>query len=177
RARQPSWGRREPAEPALQQWCSENNVPPRNAKEAGSAMLELALILPMLVVLSLGTADFARLVTLKIAVQDAAYAGANFVSERALRGSGCPPDVDLAGVESAAVNSFAGRAAGFAAEAAVACAGTTGGTLTDAASCDCSSEIGTFVRVRVSAPFRTLGSYPWLPSPVRVSASSVVRVR
>lgn len=145
--------------------------------QAGNAILELALILPLLIVLSLGTADFGRLVVLKMAVQDAAYAGANFSSERALRDAACPPAIDLPGAESAATKTFADHASGLEVQAAVTCSGTTAGTLTDAAACGCASGIGTFVRVTASAPFHTLGSYPWFPSSSRVSASSIVRVR
>jgi Flp pilus assembly protein TadG len=150
---------------------------PQKAGEAGNALLELALILPVLVALSLGTTDFARLVALKIAVQDAAYAGANFASERALRSAACPAAVDLDGAESAARSNFANRAAGFEAKAVLACAGRTGGTLAEAVSCDCSGGVATFVRVTASAPFHPLGRYPWLPSPTLVSASPIVRVR
>ena len=71
----------------------------RSQNRAGAAILEFALILPLMVTIVLGCVDFGRFVYAYIAVHNAAREGAGAVIDKDLGGSATPnliANVDLA---------------------------------------------------------------------------------
>lgn len=146
-------------------------------RRKGNALIEFALISPVIFLAMFGAADFSRVIAVKTAVQNAADAAANFAAQGTMQpGAPCPPTVDISGIQQAASNDF-GNKTGFSAVAVVACGSTTSGTLTTGGPCACSTSIGTYVQITTSMPFSTIAPYPGIPSSITVNGSAIVRVQ
>lgn len=137
--------------------------------ESGHAFLELALILPFLVTLALGAADFGRVIALKLAVQETADAAAKLTAKGAQRNGSCPSRADLT-----AVSAAPSQVRGIRVTAELACTNAT--TLVPASRCGCGGA-GTFVQVTAAAPFHTLGGYRWLAAETVIEATAAARVQ
>jgi Flp pilus assembly protein TadG len=143
----------------------------------GNTMVEFLLAAWVVLTVAFGGADYSRIVNLKLAAQSAANAGANFAAQMTQTQKSCPPAVDLSGAQQAAVNDFNNAAPGFSATASLKCGSTlAAGTLTNGP-CACNASTGTFVQVEVQAPFTTIGTYPYIPSPVTVRGQAIARVQ
>jgi Flp pilus assembly protein TadG len=142
-------------------------------RRAAQSMVELALILPVLVILLLVALDFARMFYMSMEVTDAARAGAQWGAQNAANAG------NVSGMEQAACNSMLD----------ISC---TPGTNTTASSfCQCSGSSGTisctspgscttvlnFVTVTATATFKTVVTYPGLPSSVPLSTSATMQVQ
>jgi Flp pilus assembly protein TadG len=139
----------------------------RKRGRAGSAAIEMAFAMPVLVLLLLGTADFGRVFYEAIAVESAARCGAQFAVV-----SSANQD-NIAGMQQAALNDLQNL---------------TGATATATKICrcgwgapnDCSSNCASkrvYVQVTVQKTFNTIVSYPGIPSSTVLRATSVMRIK
>jgi Flp pilus assembly protein TadG len=101
--------------------------------EAGAALVELALALPVVVVVFVATIDFARVFYTSMALTDAARAGAQYGSLNAANSG------DIPGMKAAAESAT----------------NTTGILATPTRLCQCATDIGTFGD---TSPFNTCGA-------------------
>ncbi len=178
----------------------------RNSKlhsHSGQTLTELALLLPMLLMLTLGVIEMGRYFYIGILVGNAARAGAAY-------GSQSPIDsADASGIETAACNDFLNNfgsnppptcsASGsginsLGVTSSISCGCDNGGTVgyeantgsmcttADNTSLDTTCSNGNqghwvvLVSVTASGTFNTLLNYPGIPSSITVSRTATVRV-
>ena len=158
----------------------------RAPSDSGSALVEMAVALPVMVMLVVGTADFARVFYTAIELTDAARAGAQW-GARDL-GSG----LDMPGMQNAAVMAVNITGLTFpstsppwyrceCASAAAVFTDTspTANNCADAPATSCPVS-GTFrvitVSMTVSTTFTTIAPYPGIPTAIPVSRTAVLRV-
>jgi Flp pilus assembly protein TadG len=151
--------------------------------ERGTALVELAVVIPLLLVLVLGTVDFGRIFYRSMAIGQAARAGAEYGAQNVGTSD------DETDIKTAAKNSVA-----------------TDVTLTDGdivwnRTCECATDAGTFsstipsntctgnpcptsgthltitVNVTVTKSFSTLIPYPAISNSVVISRSAKLRVQ
>lgn len=153
-----------------------------NAKrERGGALLELAVAIPILLLLLLGTVDFGRVFYQGMAVAQAARAGAEYGAQDEEHSD------DEADIKTAAI-------AAVASDLTLA-----NGDITWSRSCECATDTGVFsetapvndctgvcgvgthlimtVNVSVSKTFNTIISYPRIPNSVPITRSVKIRVK
>lgn len=148
--------------------------------ERGAALIELAIALPMLVLILMGTVDFARVFRTAIELTNAARAGVQYGS------LGAAQSADTAGMQAAATN---------------AAPDVPGITVTASRLCQCASNQGNFsptspanncadtcpggnpsnhlvvtVSVTATSTFTTLTAFPGIPSSITVSRTAASRV-
>jgi Flp pilus assembly protein TadG len=145
----------------------------KGESNGGQSLAEMALMLPVLVVLLLVALDFSRLYYLAMEVTDAARAGAQFGSANGAAAQ------NTSGIETVACNSMAD----------LSC--TPGVNTTALNFCQCAGSSATisctspggctavqnFVTVTATATFKTVVSYPGIPSSVPVKASVTMQVQ
>ena len=142
---------------------------PRKNRQAGSMILELALSVFLLLTVLTGIIEFGRMFYFAAEVANAARAGVqwaainpghpnNFTSIRAAATSDAVDMTTLTPVASEFCECNDGTS--------VNCATGTCATGT----------VRTYVKVTTTAPFNTIGTYPWIPRPINVSAEAVLRV-
>ena len=141
--------------------------------DAGSALVELAVALPLLVLVMVGATDFARVFYTGIELTNAARAGAQYGAYNPAQSG------DFAGMQTAATGSV----------------NVTGVTATASRTCQCATSAGTFsaatcsttcasgqhlvvtVTVTTSKAFTTVaGSLPGIPRSVSLVRSATLRV-
>jgi Flp pilus assembly protein TadG len=138
--------------------------------ETGSSLVEMALLLPVLILLLMGVADFGRAYYLAIEVSHAA-------SSAALYGSQYP--TDLVGMQNAAVLD-APDVPGFSTASVVA---TYGCECSDGSSAiagctttpNCASNAVAYVQVNTTATYSAMLPYPGIPSPLTLRGSARMR--
>jgi Flp pilus assembly protein TadG len=143
--------------------------PPARKSQSGSAMLELALFLPVAVLLLLGSSDFARVFYAAIETTNASRAGAGYGIQSKAKSQ------DVTGMRDAAV-ADAANLTGVTATAERFCECSSGLSI----SCSSTCLIGTkriYVRVRTQKTFTTLARYPAIPSSINLSVPAVMRVQ
>jgi Flp pilus assembly protein TadG len=136
-------------------------------KRSGSAALEMAITMPVLVLVLLGTADFGRVFYDAIALESAARCGAQFAVVTSANHD------DLTGMEQAALNDLQ-NLNGATARAIKVCRCSWG------AETDCSTNCSSkrmYVRVTVEKTFNTIVPYPGIPSSTVLRASSTMRIK
>jgi Flp pilus assembly protein TadG len=136
-------------------------------KESGNSLIELALAVPLLLLMLLGTADFGRLFYESIAVENAARCGTQFAVVSTANHN------NLAGIQQAALNDLPVSASASALATKVCRCGW--GAENDC-STTCSSK-RTYIRVRVQKTFTPLVPYPGIPSSVLLRADSIMRIK
>lgn len=136
-------------------------------------MLELALTLPVLIILLLVALDFARMFNMSMAVTDAARAGAHWGAQNRAAAA------NVLGMEQVACNSMVDYACtpgtNTTASSFCQCAGLSG-TISCTSSGGCATVL-VFVTVTASATFSTVMAYPGLPSSVPLSATVTMQVQ
>jgi Flp pilus assembly protein TadG len=154
----------------------------RHSRERGQSMLEVALLLPMLLILALGVIDMGRYAFLSILVGNAARAGAGYGAQS------LPLSVDTSGIQTAADNDFQNNGqnvSGLTVTSSVACGCDNDGTVTAAV---CSTvtnpSAGTCAAghwvvmesVTTSGTFNALFGYPGIPKSITVTKTATLRV-
>jgi Flp pilus assembly protein TadG len=129
----------------------------------GSAMLEFALSMPILMLFLFGTADFGRLFYYSIEVANAAAAGAVYGSLNSGNMT------DTSGISSAAKND-APEIPSLTVSSSKVCQDSDGNTV----SCTTSGAYQ-YSQVTTSYTFQTLFSYPLIPSSVSLSRTVMMR--
>ena len=152
----------------------------RSHSQSGQTLLEVALLLPLLLVLLLGVIDMGRYAYISILVANAARAGADYGAQNLAQ------SVDTAGIKTAADNDYQnnGEAVNtLTVNSSVSCGCDNAGTFTAAPSCT-GTGAGTcaaghwvvIVSVTASGTFNTLFNYPGIPKTSAMSRTSKVRV-
>ena len=141
--------------------------------QRGSAMVELSILLPVLLGLAVGVADFARVTYFSVAVNNAARAGAAYgMRERY---------TDVAGMKAAAVQD-ATNVPGFGNGNVTAthyCACSGGGTVACSMTACAGETAGpyVFVDVQTNYTFNTLLNYSFAGIPPSVPLNGRARIR
>ena len=149
----------------------------RNARRRGQALIEFALIVPVLFLLFVGCLDFGRVFYNGMAVTHAARAGAQYGAQSNIL------SVDNPGITQAAL-AAAGDVQGVTVTPAQCCqcatqSGCTGGSGT----VDCITGTCTegapqlFVQVTAQKTFTTLFPYPGIPSTTNLNRKATIRLQ
>lgn len=151
------------------------------ADTRGAAFVELVVVLPVIILLLVGSTDFARVFYFSMAVQNAALAGAQY------GGANITNSADTTGMRNRAV--AAGIDIGVVlgdvtAANECACApdapGSPSYTLTPVVCttvCGANTHLSTRVRVTVTKTFTTLTAYPGVPSSIAISRTVWMRAQ
>lgn len=143
------------------------------------ALVEFALVVPMLALLLVGIIEIGRFAYFSIAVANAARAGAQYGSYDTTRA------VDTTGMQNAATADGANNIANITATAndVCTCANTTTGAQSPSppthAQCGqaCASGVNvTYVEVDTTGSFSPMFNYPLFPSSFSVSSKAIMRV-
>ena len=138
----------------------------------GVVTIEMALIAIVLATLALGAFDFGRVGIAKSTMTSAARAGAQYGIQDLSTAN------DTSGMETAALEDTTGSNLTLTAAGSSYCSCPVDGPVACTASC--SSDGGyapMYVQVTVSGDVALLFSYPGVPDPISLSATSVMRVR
>ncbi len=135
-----------------------------NKSESGAALVEFAVVAPVLALLLLGIIDFGRFMYDGILAANAARAAAAYGAQTLATAQ------DIGGMQTAANNDSQGIT-WKTVNAVPVC--TNGGS---SITCGTSTSEIVYVQVTVTGQFTPLIKYPLLPNPVNVSGSSTMRV-
>ncbi len=141
----------------------------RVTKERGSIVVEFALVAPVLVLLFLGVADFARVYHVACVVTDAAHAGALYGAQNTTTAA------DADGMKNAAT-SAAQELSGMTVSAAESC-NCPDGTAVNCSSGTCPGTKQVYVSVTAQYAFQTLFPYPGIPHSVGLGRTAVMRAQ
>ncbi len=150
----------------------------------GGALVELALVAPILIALALGAADFGRLAYFSIEASNAARAGAAYAAQSTAT------SIDTSGIRTAAAHD-APNLTGIATLTVTSnpvcqCAnGTSFSTVgTTTAACaaailNCASphRVINYVQVNTSAPVATMFRYPGIPTSITLRGQAIMRIK
>jgi Flp pilus assembly protein TadG len=146
--------------------------------QSGQSLVEVALLLPFLVLMLLGVIELGRYAYIGILVGNAARAGAAYGTQS------LPQSVDTTNISLAAQNDFQNNGqTGLSVTSSVSCGCDSSGTVTSSA---CSGTgagtCGTghwvvIVSVTASGTFTSLFNYPGIASSISLSRTSSMRVR
>ena len=139
----------------------------RRRRACGQSAIELALVLPLMILLLIAVCDFARLFYASIGVADAARAGVQYGAQNRTTA------VDYAGMQQAALDDGAGISA-IGANATSFC--QCGTAAMSSCSSTCTGTVNNFVQVTVTASFKTILTYPGIPQPAPLSSTAVMEV-
>ena len=148
-------------------------------RQSGQSLVEVAIMLPFLLVLSLGVIEMGRFMYIGILVGNAARAGAAYATESLVA------SVDTTGITNAADNDFASNGqntANLNVTSSVSCGCDSAGTITTAACTGTGAGVcasgawAVTVTVTTSGTFNSLFNYPGIPSSITVSRAAVMRV-
>jgi len=140
------------------------------AADHGTAMLELAVAFPLLLILAIGAADYARLYQTGINVANAARAGAQYGAQNDWTSG------DIAGMRLAAKNDAGDTTITVTPTQICRCpSGTTPNCATG--SCGSFGAPEVFVQVVASKAMSTIIRYPGLPTSVTTTRTAIFRVQ
>lgn len=142
----------------------------------GQAATELALVVPVLSVLLVGSADFARAFYFNQEVVAAARAGAQYGSQSVTTAA------DSAGIKAAAVangTNLPGFSTGSVTTSFCTCQSPppTGQTGCATSYCNGANASATYVTVNTSSTFTTLVNYPGIPHSTTMGATAIMQVQ
>jgi Flp pilus assembly protein TadG len=146
----------------------------RVASDSGQGLIELALTLPLLVLILLGAAEFARFAWASIESANAARAGAQYGAQTNITAS------DAAGITAAALNDGV-NLSGLTATPSHSCACSTASTTTIACStaltsCASPAIVLEYVQVSTSSTIQPLFHWPGLPTTFTATGSALMQV-
>lgn len=145
----------------------------RRAGQRGGAVVELALCLPILVLVALGTGDFARVFYTSIALSDAARAGAQY-GAHSIAQSG-----DTAGIQSAAQGAVNVTGITASGSRSCYCAANDGAAFTAVActaTCSASQHLMVTVNVTASKTFTTTSLLSAFANSIPLTRTATMRV-
>ncbi len=154
---------------------------PRNIRhlQSGQSLVEVALMLPFLLLLLLGVIEVGRFLYIGILIGNAARAGVAYGTQSLVK------SVDTAGITTAAQNDFQnnGQNVGsLTVGSSVSCGCDSSGTITTAACTGtgagtCAAGQWTVtLTVTTSGTFYSLFSYPGIPTSMSISKTAVMQV-
>jgi len=163
-----------------------NNLGSNCARCSGQALVELALVLPVLLLLTLGVIELGRYAYISILVGNAARAGAAYGAQSVTKTGTDNPDIATAakldfggGGSSNGLNSSTLTVSNFA-----TCGCDVGGTISSdtAGNCtpstppSCAGHWVITIHVTASGQFASLFKYPGIPTPLDISRTASMRV-
>jgi len=159
-------------------------------RQSGQALVEMALVVPMLLLLVLGVIEIGRYAYIAILVGNAARAGADYGAQSNAQSA------DTTGIQNAAYYDFSGGTTNSSSAnglsrstltvtSVVSCGCDSGGAITSAGcttttnptagSCATGNWV-VYVSVTASGTFNSLFSYPGIPASLTVSRTAIVPV-
>jgi Flp pilus assembly protein TadG len=134
----------------------------------GSSFVELALVLPIFMLIFVPAIDIGRAIYASIEVASAAQAGAAY---------GIQNPTDVSGMQSASV-AGASNISGVSATATYGCECSDGSSASTscATTPTCTYNYVNYVDVVATMPYTTSFSYPWMPSSMNISREIRLRV-
>jgi Flp pilus assembly protein TadG len=146
----------------------------RNAArdDKGQAFVELALVLPIFILLLVGAAEVGRIAFASIEVSNAARAGVSYGAQNHATAS------DTTGIQTAATQDGPDLT-DLQAVATQACTCSSGTTITcanAAANCLSPNRIIEYVQVQTSAVVPTVFHFPGIPSAITLNGYAIMRV-
>ena len=136
----------------------------------GIALIEFAIITPLMLLLVAAVVDYTLLMRAAIAVGDAARAGAEFGSISTTNAS------NLSGMQTAALNA-APDSPGMTASAAKVCSCSNGSTVNCSGGTCPNGPVRTYVQVTVQTTVSPIFSYPQLGDSGAVIATATMRAQ
>jgi Flp pilus assembly protein TadG len=162
---------------SMRRWLAPHIATLRS--HSGQALLELALLTPMLLVAVIGVIEMGRYSQISILVGNAARAGAAYGSQNLAQSS------DAAGIQTAADNDFQNNGqnvSSLTVTSSTSCGCDSAGTVTGAActgigagTCAAGHWVVT-VTVNASGTFNSLFNYPGIPSSISLTRTATMRV-
>jgi Flp pilus assembly protein TadG len=151
--------------------CKEGRTAPRRGRwTTGQSAVELALALPVLMLLLLAGADFARAFYMAVGVNNAARAGAQYGSQTVITAANSSGMVAAAITDGSNISNLSATASQCTCESSTSVAACSASYCTN-------NPNATFVEVDTSAPFHTLINYPGIPSSVTLSGKAIMAVQ
>ena len=163
-----------------------------NRPQTGQALVEIALVIPMLLVLALGVIEIGRFAYIAILIGNAARAGADYGAQSNQQSN------DSTGIQNAAYYDFAGATSGstqtngltvstLTVASSTSCGCDSAGAITtygcnaaagnaNAGICPAGSRWVVFVSVTASGTFNSLFNYPGIPSSITISKTATLPV-
>jgi Flp pilus assembly protein TadG len=152
----------------------------RSTEDAGQSLVELALVLPLFVLLLFGAVEVARLAYASIEVGNAARAGASYAAQNHTTAS------DTTNIRLAATNEAPNITSLSATPShSCSCESSTGtvtsfsscsSTVTNLTTCASPSRIVETVTVTTSAPVNTAFHFPGIPNSITLQGQATMRV-
>lgn len=146
----------------------------RRRGQSGNALVEFALLSIVMLMLTCGVADFARLLSIANMASGAAEAGAQYGALSPSHWGSWGTDSGL--IEAAAVADTGGYA-GATATANEFWTCSVGGTQSTTQPTCTTGSLETYIQVTVTIPYTSILKYPMIPDPVNISQTSVIRVQ
>ena len=141
--------------------------------DVGQAFVELALILPVLILLIVGAAELGRLAYASIEVSNSARAGVAYGAQNHITASDTP------GIQLAATNDSTDIASTATPVVSLSCSCSDGSAITCAnagTQCVSPARIIEYVQVSTSASVNTVFHYPGIPNTVTLHGKAIMRV-
>jgi Flp pilus assembly protein TadG len=146
-------------------------VKTRRPAQSGQALLEVALVTPLLLLLAVGIIEIGRYAYYSILVADAARAGAQYGAQNLATAA------DNAGIRAAAENDGQNLAPlNVTVQHECGCTGSSIGGACPATSCASPNHALVYVKVTVSGKFNSLFKYPGIPSSISCDSTELMRV-
>jgi Flp pilus assembly protein TadG len=143
----------------------------RRATQSGQALLEVALITPLLLLLAVGIIEIGRYAYYSILVADAARAGAQYGAQNLATAA------DTAGIRTAAENDGQNLSAlHVTVHHECGCTGSSIGTGCPATACASPNHALVYVKVTVTGTFNSLFKYPGIPQSIDCDSTELMRV-
>lgn len=142
----------------------------------GLALTELALVVPMLSVLTLGTVDYSMMVLARLTVQTAARTGAEYAVENGYNSTNIASAITATSNRGGLVSSIA---ASPAPTQWFGCPNATTGVATAVSAttvCSTGKTAGTYVTAAAQATYTFILPWPYAPPSSLLTASSTVRI-
>jgi Flp pilus assembly protein TadG len=143
-------------------------------RQDGQSLVELALVVPLFILLLIATTEFARLAWATVITSSAARAGAQYGAQNVITAS------DTAGIQSAASGDST-NLSGISTTSSHSCYCSTAASTqitcsTALTTCPAPATIQEYVQVNTSITFTPFGNYPGLPSSFTVTGRSIMEV-
>jgi Flp pilus assembly protein TadG len=143
----------------------------RRATQAGQALLEVALVTPLLMLLAVGIIEIGRYAYYSILVADAARAGAQYGAQNLATAA------DTAGIRTAAENDGQNLSElRVTVQHECGCTGSSIGGACPATACASPNHALVYLKVTVSGKFNSLFKYPGIPKSIDCDSTELMRV-
>lgn len=134
---------------------------------SGNALVELALVAPFLVAITLGVIDFGRGTQASMSLRSAARVGAEYVSRTG----------DPAGATAIVANAANLKAETLSVTPVMFCECANGVSATCGTNCPDGTGARRFISITASQPFSTLVPYPMVSRPMTLTGRAILRVQ